>query len=300
MDQVQTVRAMAKTLTKSQKEVIEQRKKKITHQRKSPSSSQGEGTSKAKWKGTDPLKWGNVNISQESLNIEAQVAAFRSIVQERQTIEWPRAMVAKETHQVAYRDLRSPPTHLLAASRPVAQLGQDSYLGRALCEVGRSSSRKESCRNKKSTPPSSQPSSSDGELSGSESGSSTDENSWKRWSNRHGHNQWRRRASSSSSRASNLVIKPIAPKEYNGGADARLYHHFVRESGAYLCDGKVKGRCQIFLLSFGDIPERDQVLKFWNGSQPIIQKSLWQDTLNPETSSWAIVVSQTDEMLALV
>ena len=159
------------------------------------------------------------------------------------------------------------------------------------------------------------------------------------------------------------MIKPIALKEYNGGADARLYHHFVRESEAYLHDGKVKGRHQIFLLSYylmdkaydfytqkvandevnwmlkrfydelfnycflvdyrmqlrrtltrchqneksvaeytheltelfnmiGDIPEHDQVLKFWNGSQPIIQKGLWRDTLNPKTLSWARVVSQ--------
>jgi len=26
----------------------------------------------------------------------------------------------------------------------------------------------------------------------------------------------------------------------------------------------------------GDIPERDQVLKFWNGSRSIIQKGLWR------------------------
>jgi hypothetical protein len=143
------------------------------------------------------------------------------------------------------------------------------------------------------------------------------------------------------------VIKLIAPKEYNGSADARAYHRFVRESEAYLRDGKVKGRRRIFLLShylndkaydfytqkvanyeaqwtlsqfydelfnycfpvdyrmqirrtlarchqneksvteytheltelfnmIGDVLERDQVLKFWNGSRPIIQKGLWR------------------------
>ena len=187
MDQVQTVRAAAETLTKSQKEVIEKRKR-ITHQRKSSSSSRGKGTSKAKGKGTDPLEWGNVNISQESLDIVAQAATFRSIVQEKQTVEWPRAVVGKETHQAAHRYLRSPHARLPAASQPVAQLGQDSYLGRALREVGRLSSRKESRRNKKSTPPSSQPSSSDEESSGSESSSSADEAPQKRRSDRHGRN----------------------------------------------------------------------------------------------------------------
>ena len=45
------------------------------------------------------------------------------------------------------------------------------------------------------------------------------------------------------------MIKPIAPIKYNGSADARSYHRFVRESEAYLRDGKVKGQRRIFLLS---------------------------------------------------
>ena len=44
----------------------------------------------------------------------------------------------------------------------------------------------------------------------------------------------------------------------------------------------------------GDVPERDQVLKFWDGSRPVIQKGLWRDNLNPETSSWARVVAQAE------
>ena len=46
-----------------------------------------------------------------------------------------------------------------------------------------------------------------------------------------------------------MIIKPIAPKEYNGSADAWTYYWFVRKSDAYLRDGKVKGRRRIFLLS---------------------------------------------------
>ncbi|KAF8814449.1 hypothetical protein BYT27DRAFT_7064892, partial [Phlegmacium glaucopus] len=37
---------------------------------------------------------------------------------------------------------------------------------------------------------------------------------------------------------------------YHGVADARLYHRFVRESEAYLRDGKVRGRRKVFLLSY--------------------------------------------------
>ena len=44
----------------------------------------------------------------------------------------------------------------------------------------------------------------------------------------------------------------------------------------------------------GDVSERDCVLKFWNGVWPIIQKGLWRDNLNPETSSWDRVVAQAE------
>ena len=46
------------------------------------------------------------------------------------------------------------------------------------------------------------------------------------------------------------IIKPNPPKEYDGYADARAYHRFVRESEAYLRDGRVQGRRQVFLLSY--------------------------------------------------
>ena len=44
----------------------------------------------------------------------------------------------------------------------------------------------------------------------------------------------------------------------------------------------------------GDVSERDQVLKFWNGSRAVIQKGLWRDNLNPEVSSWSSVVAQVE------
>ena len=52
---------------------------------------------------------------------------------------------------------------------------------------------------------------------------------------------------SSSSRSK---IKPIPPKEYDGSVDVRAYHRFVRESDAYLRDGKVRTRRKVFLLSY--------------------------------------------------
>ena len=78
LEQVQAVKAAVKTLTMSQKDVIREREKKVTQQRGTSSSSREKGPSRPKGKGIDPREWGNVNISQESLDIEAQEAVLRS------------------------------------------------------------------------------------------------------------------------------------------------------------------------------------------------------------------------------
>jgi Zinc knuckle len=44
----------------------------------------------------------------------------------------------------------------------------------------------------------------------------------------------------------------------------------------------------------GNIPKQDQVIKFWNGARPAIQKELWKNKLNPELSSWRKVVEQAE------
>ena len=43
-----------------------------------------------------------------------------------------------------------------------------------------------------------------------------------------------------------------------------------------------------------NIPEQDQVLKFWNSARPSIQKELWRNKLNPELSLWRKVVAQAE------
>jgi len=46
------------------------------------------------------------------------------------------------------------------------------------------------------------------------------------------------------------LLKPIPPKTYDGAPDARSYHQFIRESEAYIRDGKVRGRGRkVFILS---------------------------------------------------
>ena len=360
-EQARAVETATINMTTPQKEVLRRRQRKIPVQRGSPSPSQGEGPSKRKGKGIDPREWGNVNISRESLDVEAQAVALESITQQNE--------LEKAGHKHAPRKKgRSVTTHgLPAESRPVAQIATDSYLGAALRRVRKASKPTESeIDDDPPNPDDGDVSPSDGgdDSDGSSSESSYSGHHKKRRDNRHGRNKRRRSQSSSKSRRRTL-IKPIAPKEYNGQADPRAYHRFVRESEAYLRDGRVRGRRQVFLLSYyltgraydfytqkvssneeewtlhqfyselfnfcfpidyrmqlrrnlarchqndksvaeythelhelfnmiGDVPERDRVLKFWNGTRSSIQKGLWRDNLNPETSSWDRVVAQAE------
>ena len=354
-------------MTAQQKETLRRRNERLPLDLDESNSSQEEGPSRDKGKGIDPREWGNVNISRESLDPEAQAAALASIVNPRPEKDGK----SKFAHHGKTKrpDHRAQPIQLPAESRPVAQIAPRSYLGTALNSIGQ--------REKKRGPeggspyPSDPSSDSDGETSYSSDASSMEEDpkippkrgSRSRRGNRHGRNKHRRRRSSSS--GTRPLIKPIPPKDYDGRAEPRAYYRFVHESEAYLRDGKVRGRRQVFLLSYyltgkaydfytqrvssnedewtlrqfydemfnfcfpidyrmrlrkdlarchqneksvseythelyelfnmiGDIPERDRVLKFWNGARPTIQKGLWRDNLNPETSSWDLVVAQAE------
>lgn len=45
---------------------------------------------------------------------------------------------------------------------------------------------------------------------------------------------------------------------------------------------------------FRAIADHEKVIKFWYGVQPIIQKGLWRDNLNPDVSTWEEVVSRAE------
>ena len=247
-DQVHAVKVAAEALTQSQKHTLTKRHERVTRQRKDSSSSRGEGASRPKGKGIDPREWENVNISQESLDIDAQAAAWKSLAHGQKTDKQTDLRKGETDRCTPHRDYRSQSAQLPAASRPVAQLAQDSYLWMALRNVDRSSSDRPYRPRRRESPSSSDPSSSSEENTGSETDSSSSEESHRRRNNKHGRNGRRRKRSSHAS--SKLVIKPIAPKEYDGSANSRAYHCFVRESEAYLRDGKVKGQRKIFLLSY--------------------------------------------------
>jgi hypothetical protein len=116
---------------------------------------------------------------------------------------------------------------MMVKSWPIAQIDPNSYLGMAL----------QNASHLADGPPSESPSSSSKNSSnqGSDSDGDTERFRKKRtrhWTKKHG--KLRARAISSKE-----LIKPIAPREYDGSVDARAYHRFVEESTAYLIDGRV-------------------------------------------------------------
>ena len=245
-EQAQTVKLATTRLTEQQKEMLRRRKYKVPVQWDSSMSSRGEGPSEPKGKGIDPREWGNVNIRQDSLDIGAQAAALDSIAQQQD-----RRQRRKTTKKKGNKtDLRSSIPKLPVESRPVAQIATDSYLGTALRNVGHTRHHPSSGGGDSPSP--SEPTSDEEDETSSEEGNSSgtrlSSNPRRHWHNRNRWNwKWRRSSSSTTSR---VLIKPIAPKDYDGQADACSYYRFVRESEAYLWDGKVKGRRQIFLLSY--------------------------------------------------
>jgi hypothetical protein len=348
VEQMRTVQQAEQGMTSRERDIVQRRQEKVPVGRESSLSSRGEGPSKpSKGKGIDPREWGNANISQDSLDIGAQAAALESIAQHKHKKRVRKGRRERHHHATYSRERRSHSIRLPAESRPVTQIAADSYLGAAFRKIGRPAKQLR-------YPGGGSPSSSGSETSDdsyttsvTDSGSETQESDGgslfpsekylshdRRRRKRRGHHRRRRRDLSSSPEP---TIKPIAPKDYDGKPDARSFHRFVRESEAYLRDGKVRGRRQIFLLSYhltnkaydfytqkvslneeqwtlpqfyaelfnycfpvdyrmqlrknlsrchqnkntvteythelqelfnmiGDIPERDKVLKFWNGA----------------------------------
>ena len=90
-EQVYVVDTATHNVSIQQKEVLKRRHDKVNSPQ-SPAYSNGEGPLRNKGKGIDPREWGNVNISQESLNVGAQVAALESYA------KWPHELT-KKSHE---------------------------------------------------------------------------------------------------------------------------------------------------------------------------------------------------------
>jgi hypothetical protein len=91
-----------------------------------------------------PLQWGRLNISQESLDLEAQAAALASYAQKKSSKGQQHGSALRRKHGRDSSPVPPKTNRLPDESRPVAQIALDSYLGTALRNVGRSSNRHES------------------------------------------------------------------------------------------------------------------------------------------------------------
>ena len=282
-EEMRTVKKAPEGLTTGKRQTAPRHQEKARPRRDTSVSSRGEGPSRPKGKGTDPREWGNVDFSREDIDVEAQAAALRSFKKSAKAAgkrpkekSHRRDGKPRSSNQDRERrgrhDVSSSKKHKKShrplETQPAAQIAPRSYLGTALKAVRHSRGSRLPSEPSSSSSSSSSDSSSDSSYDSSSESSSThsgdDSTSdgestssyesershrrGKRRRNNHGRNKPRRRHSRSSTRRSS--IKPIPPKEYDGAADVRAYHRFVRESDAYLRDGKVRGPRKVFLLSY--------------------------------------------------
>ena len=275
--QAQAVNRATADLTTEQKQQILRRQENVRPRRNDSISSRGEGPSKPKGKATDPREWGNVDFNRDNLDIDAQMAALKSFkaqlkakkrAQKKKSQKGEESPSSDEDYG-RYKKATGDSTKKSkkhhgrpVESQPAAQIAPKSYLGAALKNAGRERKPRHQSRGNSPSSSGSDSGSTSSSPSDSSSSSSSDDTtssssdtessksyrghrSKRRRDNRHGRNKRRRRSSSSVAK-----IKPIPPKEYDGATDVRAYHRFVRESDAYLRDGKVKGRRKVFLLSY--------------------------------------------------
>ena len=278
-EQKTTVKAATEALTEQQKEQITRRQTLVDDK---PEKVEA-GPSNPKGKGIDPREWGNINLSEEELNVEAQAAALNSFKTRKESPEYikekPSRKKKKSTSKknITKQKLRDDLTmekelmssHYTRApkfgfprinydrmgrraeSRPAAQIAPKSSLGVALNNVEKRHRKKpsESPSSSSSSPSSKESESSDEESERSSSPSSQSSSGRSRRRHRQ-HGKHGKRRSRKSPKRSKTTIKPIPPKDYDGSPDPRSYHRFVRESEAYLRDGKVHRSRQIRLVAY--------------------------------------------------
>ena len=151
-EQRETVELATKGLTKEQQLKFQKRQSNIRPRRDSSVSSRGEGPSRQKGKAIDPREWGNVNFSSDSLDVDAQAAAFDSLKKRhgshkntRRSGAYEKGTETKSSGKEKAQRRKghhsrgnARPSGRPAESQPVAQIAPKSYLGSALRHVGKS------------------------------------------------------------------------------------------------------------------------------------------------------------------
>jgi hypothetical protein len=249
-------------LTKEQRDKIFRRYEKLkiksTTNDTSSEHSKGEGPSRLKGKSIDPRNWGGLQLSGAEIDPEAQRAALRAIrdtkngevkkLKPHLDKENPKSGSKKEVPKQKGKGKK-----LVSEVRPSTQIPQDSYLGAVFAkarEVHKGDDTSPTSESSTSSESSSDSTSSDSNRSpsGSDlsdpSNPSSDSSSGKR----------RRRArpqrpKRGKKKRPTHKTKAIPPKEYNGKADARAYHRFMKEGMAYLEDAKIQPKRYAYTLS---------------------------------------------------
>ena len=252
------VQQAEQALTVAKKEQIMRRHQKVRNPHYKRSESRGEGASNLKGKHINPREWGNVRLSNSEADVYAQQAALESY-------RLAATKKSKENHREASRSHGNSKSHgkhrkndLPAESRPIVQVPARSYIGVALKNIGRRSRTRDlpDDDSSESSSSSSESSESSDSSSDSESDSSRDVSSVRshrhastRRPRSHGHSSKKKKYNRKKSRRSGHT-KAIKPNEYDGAADPRAYHRFIKESSAYLEDSGISRKRQCFALSY--------------------------------------------------
>ncbi|KAG6912939.1 hypothetical protein DXG01_010993, partial [Tephrocybe rancida] len=220
LDQEVTIALARARLTEEQEQLLHNRQRAIVVDASDTSSDTTELPMNTKGKGPDPRNWGNVELPAEELDVNRQ----------REALE-----VWAQTHQVNLaQPSHNPPSMNTSGSRvtplegvsqgktlpvsarnslePVVHLPLNSYLGAALMNVANSVP-----SDTRDTAPHPSLRSSD--------------------------------IPASLRNGQNSLIKPIAPRDYDGSPDARSYHRFITEGTDYVETGRVEPRRCVFVLS---------------------------------------------------
>ena len=242
------VQQAEQALTSAQKEQISCRNDKVNEPYHKRFESQGEDTSNLKGKHIDSREWGNVHLSDSKADVHAEQTALES---------YNLAAMKKPKENCDHREASCPhrtskshgkryKNDLPAESHPIVQVPAKSYIGVALKNIGRRSHTQELPGDPLSDSSSSQSESSESsDLSSDSDSDSSSENSSQK-SHRHaskcpksrGHNSKKKKYGKSKSRHSRYS-KAIKSNEYDGTADARAYHRFIKESSVYLEDSGI-------------------------------------------------------------
>lgn len=219
--------------------------------------SRGEGPSRLKGKTIDPRNWGGLQLSDAEMDPEIQCAALRAIRDTRKgevklkphvDKETPKSGNKKETPKAKGKERK-----LVSEVRPSTQIPQDSYLGAVFAKAREAHKKGDTSPSESSSSSESSSDSTSSDSNHSPSRSSTSDPSSHGSATSSSGKQKRkpnqRRSKRGRKKRPTHKTKAIPPKEYNGKADARAYHRFMKEGMAYLEDAKVQPKRYAYTLS---------------------------------------------------